>query len=220
VVSTVADVPVPEGVLPGFLPEFPPEVTNAPHRRPAAVLVLGAAGLLQAVALVAVALTGLTGMLAAEHRAPDLVVAAVLGTLATWTVLSASAAAAVLDGTGRGLLTWTGAVELAAGLGALVLAVTTPLLDGTTGAVPAPAAALLLLAVPAGRLLLAGAPSTLAWTAAGPRPREPRSDPVATHRGLCLATLAVIGLALGAVALLGPTGAAQGVPAPAATSTP
>ena len=78
--TVVPEVPVPEVSV----PEVPgpesvgPEVGAAPHRRPAAVLVLGAAGLLQAVALVAVALTGLTGMLAAEHRAPDLVVAAVL----------------------------------------------------------------------------------------------------------------------------------------------
>jgi hypothetical protein len=182
------------------------------------VVVLAAGGLLQAVALVAVALTGLTGMLSAEHRAPDAVIAAVLVALAAWTVLSAAAGAAVLDGGGRRLLVGLGAGELVVVAGLLGVAATTPLLDGVTGDLPLPAPALLGLAVPLGRLLLAGAPSTVAWVEAGPLVRERRADPVLAHRRLCGATLAVIGIALGAVALLGPTAAPAGPPAPAAST--
>jgi hypothetical protein len=193
-------------------------VPAAPRRRPVAVVVLGAGGMLQAVALVAVALTSLTGMLAAEHRAPDAVIAAVLVALATWTVLSAATGAAVLDGAGRRALVALGAAEVVVVAGLLVVAATTSLLDGVTGDLPAPALALLGLSVPLGRLLLAGAPSTVAWIEAGPPVRERRADPVVAHRRLCGATLAVIGLALGAVALLGPTAAPGGAPATAATS--
>jgi hypothetical protein len=192
----------------------------APRRRPVGVVVLGAGGMLQAVALVAVALTSLTGMLAAEHRAPDAVIAAVLLALAGWTVLSASAGAAVLDGAGQRLLVVLGLGELVVVTGLLVVAATTPLLDRATGDLPGPALALLMLSVPLGRLLLAGAPSTTAWVQAGPPVRERRSDPVVAHRRLCGVTLAVIGLALGGVALLGPTAAGSGVPAPAAATAP
>jgi hypothetical protein len=202
----------------------PPEQSTPPdqpvlRRRPAGVVVLGAGGMLQAVALVAVALTSLTGMLAAEHRAPDAVIAAVLVALAGWTVLSASAGAAVLDGAGRRLLVVLGLAELVVVAGLLVVAATTSLLDRATGDLPGPALALLTLSVPLGRLLLAGAPSTVAWVEAGPPPvRERRADPVVIHRRLCGATLAVIALALGGVALLGPTGSGGGAPAPAAAT--
>jgi hypothetical protein len=191
---------------------------TAPVRRPVGVVVLAGGGLLQAVALVAVALTGLTGMLSAEHRAPDAVIAAVLVALATWTVLSAATGAAVLDGAGRRALVALGAAEVVVVAGLLVVAAATSLLDGVTGDLPAPALALLGLSVPLGRLLLAGAPSTVAWVEAGPPVRERRADPVVAHRRLCGVTLAVIGLALGAVALLGPTAAPGSAPATAATS--
>jgi hypothetical protein len=68
---------------------------------------------------------------------------------------------------------------------------------------PLPAVALLVLAVPVGKLLLAGSPTAVAWVADGPRPRERRVDPTKAYRPLCAATLAVIGLALTAVAVLG-----------------
>jgi hypothetical protein len=190
------------------------------RRRPVGVVVLGAGGMLQAVALVAVALTSLTGMLAAEHRAPDVVIAAVLVGLAGWTVLSASAGAAVLDGAGQRLLVVLGLGELVVVTGLLVVAATTSLLDRATGDLPGPALALLVLSVPLGRLLLAGAPSTTAWVQAGPPVPERRSDPVVAHRRLCGVTLAVIGLVLGGVALLGPTAAGSGAPAPAAATAP
>ena len=67
-----------------------------------------------------------------------------------------------------------------------------------------PAVALAALAVPTGTLLLAGTPSAVAWVAQGPRVRERRPDPVAAHRVLCTLTLAVIGLGLGALAVLTP----------------
>ena len=210
--STVLDVRVPRHVV-------VPEAASAPRRRPPAVWVLGAGGMLQAVALVAVALTSLTGMLAAEHRAPDAVIAAVLVGLAGWTVLSASAGAAVLDGGGRRLLVGLGLAEVVVVAGLVVVAATTPLLDGATGDLPGPALALLTLSVPLGRVLLAGAPSTVAWVEAGPPERPHRADPVISHRRLCGVTLAVIGLALGGVALLGPA-AAPGAPAPAAATAP
>jgi hypothetical protein len=191
----------------------------APRRRPVAVVVLGAGGMLQAVALVAIALSSLTGMLAADHRAPDAVVAAVLVGLAAWTVLSACAGAAVLDGTGRRLLVGLGCAEVLLVAGLLVLAATTTLLDRATGDLPVPALALMALAVPLGRLLLATTPSTVAWVEAGPPPLpEHRSDPVSAHRRLCAVTLAVIGVALGGVALLGPTAASDHPPAPAAAT--
>jgi hypothetical protein len=201
-------------------PFAPAAAEQAAPRRPVGVVVLGAGGMLQAVALVAVALTSLTGMLAAEHRAPDAVIAGVLVALAGWTVLSASAGAAVLDGAGQRLLVVLGLGELVVVTGLLVLAATTSLLDRATGDLPGPALALLLLSVPLGRLLLAGAPSTTAWVQAGPPVRERRSDPVVAHRLLCGVTLAVIGLALGGVALLGPTAAGSGAPAPAAATAP
>lgn len=187
-------------------------------RRPVTVMVLGAGGMLQAVALVAIALTSLTGMLAAEHRAPDAVIAAVLVALAGWTVLSASAGAAVLDGSGQRLLVVLGIAEVVVVAGLLVVAATTSVLDRATGDLPGPALALLMLSVPLGRLLLAGAPSTTAWVQAGPPMREHHSGTVVAHRRLCAGTLAVIGLALAGLALLGPTGVGDGAPAPAAAT--
>ena len=96
---------------------------------------------------------------------------------------------------------------------------TTSLLDGLRIGFPLPALALFLLAVPAGKLLLAGAPSTAQWLAQGPRVRERRADPAATHRGLCVATLCVIGLALTATALLVAPPADGGSTTPASVSS-
>jgi hypothetical protein len=78
-----------------------------------------------------------------------------------------------------------------------------------------PALGLVALAVPVGKLLLAGAPSAQAWIAAGPRIRVSRPDPVATHRLLATVTLGVIGAALCAVAILAPVPAGGGVNDPA-----
>ena len=68
-----------------------------------------------------------------------------------------------------------------------------------------PCSALLALAVPVGKLLLVGAPSAQRWVAAGPRAREPPRRPGrGAPRCWPPLTLAVIGLALAAVALLAP----------------
>ena len=158
-------------------------------------------------------------MLAAEHRAPDAVVVAVLVALAGWTVLSASTGAAVFDGAGQRLFVVLGRAEVgrrrrAAGRGRHDVPA------GPRHRRPARpgARAARCSSVPLGRLLLAGAPATPRWVAAGPPVREHRGDPVVAHRGLCHVTLVVIGLALGAVTLLGPTGAGVGAPAPAAAT--
>ena len=111
----------------------------APRRRPVGVVVLGAGGMLQAVALVAVALTSLTGMLAAEHRAPDAVIAAGLLGLAGWTVLSAARGAAVLDGGGRQLLLGVASASWSSSPGCF-LAAATSLPDPAPGNLPLPGA--------------------------------------------------------------------------------
>ena len=67
-----------------------------------------------------------------------------------------------------------------------------------------PALGLLALAVPVGKLLLAGAPSAQRWIAEGPRLRVRRPDPVQTHRVLATLTLGLIGASLCAVAILAP----------------
>jgi hypothetical protein len=122
--------------------------------------------------------------------------------LAAWIVLAAAGGAAVIDGSGRRLLVGVALAELG------LLAVSGALATVTPIALPAglslPAVLLLAAAVPVGKLLLAGSPSAVAWLAAGPRPVERRPDPATTYRVLATATLGVIGLALGAVALLGP----------------
>jgi hypothetical protein len=193
-----------------------------PRRRPPVTVVAAAAvALVEAVALLAGALTGLDGVLTAVDRPDGVVIALVLVALAGWIVLCAGGAAGLVDGAGRGLLATVAYFELALiGLLFLVGLLTTDLDPHLPRALPLPAVALLALAVPTGKLLLAGAPTALAWVAAGPRPRERRADPVAAHRGLCVATLALIGLALGAVALLGPTsGAGAEAPGGVASST-
>jgi hypothetical protein len=117
-------------------------------------------------------------------------------------VLCAGSAAAMVDGTGRSLLQGVAYAEMAAVAGLLVVATATPFANPT--ALPLPALALLALAVPVGKLLLAGAPSAQAWIAQGPRARTRRPDPVQTHRVLATLTLGVIGTALCAVAVLAP----------------
>jgi hypothetical protein len=174
------------------------------RRAPAPVVAIGAIGLLQAVAVVAAALAGLGAALTAVHRPPGAFVGIVLVALAAWVVLCATSAATVLDGTGRRLFTALAAVEFPAAALLLVAGLVVPLPTGATGGVPVPVVALLALALPAGKLLLAGAPATDRWLVQGPRPRERRVDPVAAHRGLCVGTLLVIGAGLGALALLCP----------------
>ncbi|SFK84661.1 hypothetical protein [Geodermatophilus ruber] len=192
----------------------------AVHRRPPAAVVAAAvvAGV-EAVALVAGALTGLDGLLLSPLRPSGGVVAALLLLLAGWVVLCAGGGALLVDGSGRRLLTAVCYGELALIGLLLVLSQVTPVLDTLPATLPLPALALLTLAVPIGKLLLAGAPSALAWVAQGPRAPARRGTPAPVDRRLRAATVAVIGLALCTVALLTPVPeAAPDAPVTAGTS--
>ena len=169
---------------------------------PVTVAAAALAAGLEAVALLAAGLTGLDGVLTSPARPGGPVVALGLVVLATWIVLSAGGGAALLDAAGNRLFRGVCYAEYGVIGTLLLLTLTTGLFDG----VPAPVAAfeLLALAVPTGKLLLAGAPAATQWVAQGPRPREHRPDPVARHRALCVATMAAIGLTLGGVALVAP----------------
>ncbi|SDF27493.1 hypothetical protein SAMN05660662_1671 [Blastococcus aurantiacus] len=169
---------------------------------PVPALLAGLAGIVQAVALLAVALHGLDAALTAPSRPAGPAVALGLLGLAAWIVLVAAGGAAVIDGSGRRLLTGVAVAELGLVAAAAVLLPATPV--ALPSGLSLPVLLALAAALPVAKLLLAGSPSAVAWVAAGPRPAERRPDPATTHRVLATATLALIGLALGAVALLGP----------------
>lgn len=170
------------------------------RRPPVPVLLAGLLAVVEAIGLLAVALNSLDPLLTAPGRPGAPVVALVLLGLAVWIVLAAGSGAMVVDGSSRRLLVGIAVGELVLVALVAALALVVP------GVLPAGLPALLLpaVAVPVVKLLLAGAPSCEQWLAAGPRVVELRPDPATTHRGLATATLGVIGLALGAVALLGP----------------
>jgi hypothetical protein len=155
------------------------------------------------VGLLAVALTGLNGALASPVRPAGSVVALGLLGLAAWIVLCAGGGAALIDGAGRKLLLGVAYGEMVLVSALLVGATATPLFAPPAG-LPLPLLALLALAVPVGKLLLAGAPAAQRWVAAGPRTRERRPDPVAAHRVLATVTLGFIGASLAALAVLIP----------------
>ena len=181
----------------------PIAATTTRRRPPLPVLTAGLGRILQGVALLAVGLTALDGLLAGPRPATGAaVLAAVL--LAGWIVASAGGGAALIDGTGRRTLVALSCAELVLLAGFLGVTATTSWGVPAPAGLPLPAVALAALAVPAGTLLLAGTPSAVAWVAQGPRIRERRPDPVAAHRVLCTLTLAVIGLGLGALAVLTP----------------
>lgn len=171
---------------------------SARRRPPVAALLTGLFAMVEAIGLLAVALHGLDGLLSAPSRPAGPVLAVALLALAAWIVLAAGSGAAVVDGSGRRLLVGVAVGELVLLALVGVAAVLVPV------ALPLPGLLLLATAVPVGKLLLAGSPSVGAWLAAGPRAVERRPDPASAHRVLATATLGVIGLALGAVALLGP----------------
>jgi hypothetical protein len=173
-----------------------------PTRLPVTVLGAALVGVLEAVALLAVVLGGLDGILTSVGRPSGWLVAAGLVVTAGWIVLCAGSAAAMVDGTGRSLLRGVAYAEMAAVAVLLVVATAVPLANPTS--LPLPALALLALAVPVGKLLLAGAPSAQRWIEQGPRARVRRPDPVQAHRWLATLTLGVIGAALCAVAVLAP----------------
>jgi hypothetical protein len=175
------------------------------RRRPATVVALGAVGVLEALGLLAAGLTSLDGLLASPSRPAGWVVALSLGVLAAWIVACAGSAATVVEGAGRRSVIAVSFAELVLVATLFVVATTTPFLPALPGDLPPAALALLAVAVPVGKLLLVGSPSAVAWVAAGPRPREARPDPVAAHRLTATLTLAGIGLALVALAVLTPT---------------
>lgn len=193
-------IPIAPGPRPGAEPVVP-AAEQARLRLPFLVVAAALAAGVEAVALLAAGLTGLSGFLTSAARPSGLEVALVLGLLASWIVLCAGGGAALLDGAGRRL--YRGVAHAEFGLVGLVLALRVGgVFDGVS--VPLTAFALLALSVPTVKLLIAGAPSVIEWVAQGPRPREQRPDPVARHRGLCAATLVAIALTLGVVALTGP----------------
>jgi hypothetical protein len=191
------------------------------RRRPP-VTVLAAAGVagVEAAALLAGGLTGLDGLLLSPLRPSGAVVAGVLLLLACWVVLCAGGGALLVDGSGRRAYTGVATAEVALVGALLVLSQATPLLDAPPTTLPLPALALLALGLPVGKLLLAGAPSAMAWVAEGPRaPSRPQAG--AAHPRLRAATLVAIAAALVAVAVTTPApGTATDAPATAGTSAP
>ncbi|TFV83495.1 hypothetical protein E4P40_13975 [Blastococcus sp. CT_GayMR20] len=175
-----------------------PSVTR---RLPLAVAAAGSLGVLQSVALLAVALTGLDAVLSAI-RPGGMLIGSGLVLLAGWIVLCAGSGAALIDGAGRRLFTGVAYAEMALVAVLLVVATVTPFQNPTS--LPVPALGLLALALPVGKLLLAGAPSAQRWIAEGPRVRARRVDPVQSHRLLATITLGLIGASLCAVAILAP----------------
>jgi len=182
------------------------------RRLPVAIAAAGTIGVLEAVGLMAVGLAGLDDVLTAPARPAGWLVAAGLGALAAWIVLCAGSGAAVIDGAGRKLLVAVSCTELVLISGLLIVATAVPLPNPTSLSLPA--LGLLALAVPVGKLLLVSAPSARRWVLEGPRVRVRRADPVQSHRMLVTVTLGVIGLSLGALAVLSPV-QAGGVSDPA-----
>jgi hypothetical protein len=179
-----------------------PSDVVAVRRIPVPVVGVALVGVLEAVALLAVALGGLDTLLSSAGRFSGWLVAAGLVLLAGWIVVCAGSAAAMVDGSGRSLLSGVAYAEMALVAALLVLATVTPFDNPTS--LPVPALGLLALAVPVGKLLLAGAPSAQRWIAQGPRARVRRPDPVQAHRMLATVTLGVIAASLCAVAVLAP----------------
>jgi hypothetical protein len=175
--------------------------STATRRLPPAILAAGSIGILESVGLLAVALTGLDAVLS-SFRSGGWLVAAGIVALAAWIVLCAGSGAALIDGAGRTLLMGVAYAEMA--LVAFLLVATTLLPLENPTSLPVPALGLVALAVPVGKLLLAGAPSARRWIAEGPRLRVRRPDPAQTHRVLATLTLGLIGASLCALAILAP----------------
>ena len=201
--SALADVPVdvPAAGPPG----------GGPARLPATVVAAALLAVLQALGLLALGLTSLDGVFGTGVRPDGLQVAVTLLLLAGWVVLCAGGGASVVDGVGRQLMVAVACGELVllvVAIGAAALGGDGVLLValGPLGALPVPALAVLTAGVPIAKLLLASAPSTVAWVRSGGRPaavRAARTPRGIEHRALRGVTLACIGLALAGVALLG-----------------
>jgi hypothetical protein len=199
--STARDVPR-VAVPPSAGPAAP-----APGRRRTPVTVVASAVIAvgESLGLLTLGLTRLDRVFGTAVQPSGGLIALTLTLLAGWVVLCAGGGASLVDGAGRTLV-----VSLACGeIGLLLVLVVGGLLGvplgaaGPLGAPPAPALALLALVVPVGKLLLARSPSAVAWVAAGPRPRVRRPAAAPGHPVLRAVTLAIIGLALTAAALVG-----------------
>jgi hypothetical protein len=175
---------------------------TATRRMPVTIIAAGLTGVLESIGLLAVALTGLDDALSSASRPAGWLVAGGLLLLAAWIVLCAGSGAALIDGAGRTLLRGVAYAEMALVAILLIVAMAMPI--ETPAGLPLPALGLMALAVPVGKILLAGAPSARLWVAEGPRTRVRRPDPVQAHRLLAIVTLGIIGLSLAAVAVLTP----------------
>jgi hypothetical protein len=190
--------------------------TSSARRLPLTVIAAGGIGIIEAVGLLAVAVAGIDGVLTSV-RPTGMALALGLSALAAWVVACAGSGAGLIEGAGRRLFMGLAYGETVLVAVLLVVATVAPVFAPPAG-LPLPALALLVLAVPVGKLLLAGAPSARQWVADGPRTRVQRPDPVAAHRLLATVTLGVIGISLGALALLAPAQAPDGGPGAAASS--
>lgn len=194
----------------------PASSTSTARRLPLAVGAAGVIGILEAVGLLAVAVSGIDGVLT-TLRPAGWALALGLSVLASWVVLCAGSGAGLIEGSGRTLLVGLAGAEIALVTIVLVVATAMPLFTPLAG-LPLPAFALLLLAVPVAKLLLAATPSARQWVADGPRVRVQRADPVAAHRVLATVTLAFIGISLSALAVLAPAQGPDAGPGAAASS--
>jgi hypothetical protein len=178
----------------------------------------------ESLGLLALGLTSLDRVFGTALRPSGGLVAATLVLLAAWVVLCAGGGASLVDGAGRTLVISVACAEISlllvlciAGLlgadGVWLVAV------GPLGALPVPALALLALAVPITKLLLAGSSSAVAWVAAGPRPRVHRPAQAPGRTALRNVTVGMIGLALTTVALLGSPADPAAAPSTAAVDT-
>ena len=190
--------------------------TTSPRRLPAPVLAAGLIGILEAVGLLAVAVSGIDGVLATVRPAGWTLTLG-LSVLAAWVVTAAGSGAGLIEGSGRTLLVNLACAEAVLVAVLLVAATVAPGLTPSVG-LPLPVLGLLVLAVPVAKLLLAHTPSARQWVADGPRTRVQRPDPVAAHRVLATVTLAIIGISLGALAMLTPAQSPDGGPGAAASS--
>lgn len=190
--------------------------TTSPRRLPAPVLAAGLLGVLEAVGLLAVAISGIDGVLTTVRPA-GWILALGLTALAAWVVAAAGSGAALIEGSGRTLLVNLAYAEMVLVAVLLVAATVVPGFVPPVG-LPLPALALLVLAVPVAKLLLAHAPAAKQWVADGPQTLVQRPDPVAAHRVLATMTLGVIAISLGALAVLAPVQSPDGGPGPAASS--
>ena len=207
--TAVLDAPRRPVAVPGAPPPVPAPRSVSARRLPLPVAAAGVLSVLESLALLAFGLTGLGSLFAGGPRLSGPAMAGSLLLLAGWVVLAAGAGAVLVDGAGRRLLVALAAAEIGVCLVVAVAGLFGPdgvrLLPVTASlGLPVPALALLALAVPTGKLLLAGAPSAVAWVAAGGRPRSARRAPAPTeHRVLRGVTVVCIGLALSGVAVLG-----------------